>query len=173
MAQTLSAILPQRPFADDPVVLTDVPDDARAAFRVLFEEHLTDELEPALRDLGLTHAELLELPERVGELSAARLGTEVVGFVWIEVRELVLHVHGLVLRPECRGRGLGARLLRALEEEFRGIVDELELGVHDANEGARALYLRCGFRDVERRPEIGFSIMRKRVEPDDMKEKER
>lgn len=55
-------------------------------------------------------------------------------------------------------------MLPALEDEFRAIADEIELGVHDDNRQARALYHRAGFRVVERRPGIGFSIMRKRLD---------
>jgi ribosomal protein S18 acetylase RimI-like enzyme len=111
--------------------------------------------------VGLTRTELLELAETVGERRAVEIDGDVAGYVWLEVRERILHIHALLLRREFRGHGIGGRTLQALEDEFGGAVDEVELGVHEANRRARALYERSGFREVERRHEIGCSIMRK------------
>ena len=53
------------------------------------------------------------------------------------------------VRPEARGRGLGADLLRAAAEQV-GEGTTLELEVLESNEGARRLYERLGFSTVER-----------------------
>ena len=53
------------------------------------------------------------------------------------------------VRPEARGRGLGADLLRAAAEQV-GEGATLELEVLESNEGARRLYERLGFSTVER-----------------------
>jgi RimJ/RimL family protein N-acetyltransferase len=66
------------------------------------------------------------------------------GFVAADVPEL-----GLAVRADCRRRGLGERLLRALlEQAGRAGVARISLSVERENP-ARRLYQRVGFRDVE------------------------
>ena len=65
------------------------------------------------------------------------------------------YVNVLATYPDYRGRGLGAKLLAiadetARQERKRG----LSVIVSDANNGARRLYLRCGYRDSAARPMI-------------------
>ena len=61
----------------------------------------------------------------------------------------VLLMDGLVVAPELRGQGLGSRLLEAVcaEARDRGC-RTVALDVVDSNSGARALYLREGFKTV-------------------------
>jgi ribosomal protein S18 acetylase RimI-like enzyme len=42
-------------------------------------------------------------------------------------------------------------------------VEAIELGVHQSNERAKALYERLGFQVLRYRPEVGFFIMQKIV----------
>lgn len=53
------------------------------------------------------------------------------------------------VRPEARGRGVGAELIRAAAEHV-GPEAVLELEVLESNAGARRLYERLGFHTVER-----------------------
>lgn len=82
----------------------------------------------------------------------ARIGTAVVGyiFVWLVAGEL--KINNVAVRRDCRGRGVGARLLEAVIESARsrGFV-EATLEVRPSNLEARALYERFGFREVGRR----------------------
>lgn len=61
------------------------------------------------------------------------------------------HLHGLGVRPEARGQGLGGALTagaaRALLAEG---ADWVSLGMWDDNAGARRIYHRLGFRTVHR-----------------------
>lgn len=61
------------------------------------------------------------------------------------------HLHGLGVRPEARGQGLGGALTagaaRALLAEG---ADWVSLGMWDDNHGARRIYHRLGFRTVQR-----------------------
>ena len=58
----------------------------------------------------------------------------------------------IAIRPELRGRGLGARLLAEVVEICRRKgVKSLYLEVRDSNRAAVSLYERFGFRDVGRR----------------------
>lgn len=111
--------------------------------------------------LGVTPEEAERLPQEVGELRQIEEGDAVAGFAWVELRERTLHIHALLLEPEYRGRGLGGRVLAALEDELAGRIDDVELGVLPGNEAARGLYERTGFVEVGER--LGFVIMRKRI----------
>ena len=67
------------------------------------------------------------------------------GFVAPEIPEL-----GIAVRPALRGRGLGARLLRALLDQAAGAgIGQLSLSVEIDNPALR-LYERGGFRRVGR-----------------------
>ncbi|MEX2467626.1 MAG: ribosomal protein S18-alanine N-acetyltransferase [Gemmatimonadota bacterium] len=58
----------------------------------------------------------------------------------------------IAVRPDLRGRGLGARLLQAVLDTCRRRgVESLYLEVRESNLAAAALYERFGFRDVGRR----------------------
>jgi GNAT superfamily N-acetyltransferase len=61
----------------------------------------------------------------------------------------VWFVDVVYVRPEARGRGVGADLIRAAAEQL-GSDAVLELDVLESNAGARRLYERLGFRTVER-----------------------
>jgi ribosomal protein S18 acetylase RimI-like enzyme len=65
------------------------------------------------------------------------------------------HVHALAVIPECRGKGLGTRLLRIVDalaaEEG---VTETSLTVAEENTTACRLYDREGYREVAREPVV-------------------
>ena len=130
-------------------------------FAELWAETMPADAERIYAELGLTAEEVARLPYEVGELREVEDGGEVGGYVWIELRDRTLHVHALLLEPQFRGRGIGGRVLAGLEEEFRGRIDEMELGVEPGNAPALNLYERDGFERVGER--LGFLIMRKRV----------
>ncbi|MBN1857684.1 GNAT family N-acetyltransferase [Candidatus Bipolaricaulota bacterium] len=118
-------------------------------------------LEPTLIAMGLDWSCLRDMVCAVGEVRAIDREGIPVGFVWIEKRGSRLHVHGLVIDPVYRGRGIGSSVLRDLEHEFAAQVDSIELGVHDSNQRARSLYERLGFELQETRPDAGFLVFRK------------
>lgn len=71
------------------------------------------------------------------------------------------YVCGMALFPEHRGRGLGAAMLGLAREEARrrGLA-ELSLIVFEQNAGAKRLYERHGFREVDRRPVVPHELIR-------------
>jgi len=130
-------------------------------FAELFAETMPPDAERLYAELGLTAEEVARLPHEVGELRTVEDEGATAGYVWIELRERTLHVHALLLEPQFRGRGIGSRVLAGLEDEFRGRIDEIELGVEPGNVPAVRLYERAGFEAVGAR--LGFRIMRKRL----------
>ncbi|MGZ4339130.1 MAG: GNAT family N-acetyltransferase [Gaiellaceae bacterium] len=130
-------------------------------FAELWAETMPADAERIYAELGLTADEVARLPHEVGELREVEEDGATAGYVWLELRERTLHVHALLLEPQFRGRGIGGHILAGLEDEFRGRVDEIELGVEPGNAPALRLYERAGFERVGER--LGFLIMRKRL----------
>lgn len=83
----------------------------------------------------------------------AVLDGQPVGFIssWIDHETGFGHVPNLSLAPECRGRGIGRRLVELALQRFRdaGITHaRIETLVH--NDIGNALYRSLGFREVAR-----------------------
>lgn len=65
----------------------------------------------------------------------------------------VLNVHDLAVRPDVRGRGVGGRLLEAVETHARRLgCCKLTLEVHGDNHHAQSLYARFGFSGLPSSP---------------------
>jgi GNAT superfamily N-acetyltransferase len=60
-----------------------------------------------------------------------------------------IHVVDLALIPEVRGRGIGTRLLKALQRTADKLDVPLSLSVAMDNHGARCFYLRLGFQEEQ------------------------
>jgi ribosomal protein S18 acetylase RimI-like enzyme len=59
---------------------------------------------------------------------------------------------GMYVRPEARGTGLAAALVRQVIEEAHGLVEELRLTVGAGNDAAIRLYEQAGFEAYGREP---------------------
>ncbi len=97
---------------------------------------------------GLTGYQIGPGPEPVDELPAL--------FVPLQELENLApdswYVNVLAALPEARGRGLGTRLLGLADEIARAQgLARLSIIVADNNAGARRLYERQGYREVDRR----------------------
>jgi ribosomal protein S18 acetylase RimI-like enzyme len=70
------------------------------------------------------------------------------------------YICGMALLPEYRGQGLGTRMLELARQQAcqRGL-DELSLIVFEQNAGAKRLYERYGFREVDRRPVVPHELI--------------
>jgi ribosomal protein S18 acetylase RimI-like enzyme len=65
------------------------------------------------------------------------------------------YVNVLAVYPDCRGQGLGTRLLDVAEQKAAEAgLSGLSIIVSDGNEGARRLYERCGYRERGTRPMV-------------------
>ena len=63
------------------------------------------------------------------------------------------HIEAMAVLPEYQGQGLGRRFIEIAKGQCRhNGFDVLSLYVFEANEGARRLYQRCGFKSVDRVP---------------------
>lgn len=70
------------------------------------------------------------------------------GVMVVEHRPAELYLGRIELHPDYQGRGVGARLIRALIDSAARHGHELVLDVLTVNTRAHALYLRLGFHDV-------------------------
>jgi ribosomal protein S18 acetylase RimI-like enzyme len=99
-----------------------------------------ERLVPALR----AHPTTVVLLAYEGD-AAVGIATCFVGFSTFAARPL-LNVHDLAVLPAWRGRGVGSRLLDALETKARALgCCKVTLEVQENNARARALYGRKGF----------------------------
>lgn len=103
------------------------------------------------------HPTTVALLAFVGEQPVG-LATCFLGFSTFLARPL-LNVHDLAVLPDCRGKGVGAALLRAVERTAaeRGCA-KVTLEVGDRNDRARALYEREGFRHASAGSTAGAAL---------------
>ena len=89
----------------------------------------------------------LALRERASPGHAVGIAVCFVGFSTFRARRL-LNLHDLAVVPEARGRGVGRRLLAAVEARARELsCCKLTLEVKEGNARARSLYASAGFGD--------------------------
>jgi ribosomal protein S18 acetylase RimI-like enzyme len=74
----------------------------------------------------------------------ATLGGRIVGSVRGHEREGTCHIGRLIVDPACQNRGIGRRLMAAIEERFRG-VRRYELFTGHRSERNLALYRKLGY----------------------------
>jgi GNAT superfamily N-acetyltransferase len=105
------------------------------------EAEIYDDFEiPPLRQ---TLPEMLEDLERQVVL-AARLDGRIVGSVRGYEREGTCHIGRVIVDPGCQNRGIGARLMAAIEERFHG-VRRYELFTGQRSERNLYFYRKLGY----------------------------
>lgn len=132
-------------------------------FLALMRSETEDYLQATMQIMGMTWERFAELFRTVGTVYGIYSDGILAGFYWIELRGSVLHLHGLVFRPEFQGQGLGKQVLLHLEENCPPATRLIELGVHRSNPRAIALYEKMGFEKVRSLEEVGFYVMQKQL----------
>jgi ribosomal protein S18 acetylase RimI-like enzyme len=131
---------------------------------------MCDETSEYLKDslwlIGLTTSAFRAKFKSVGEVVEIFADGEPAGFYWIEKRGDILHLHGIILRREFQGRGLGHEAMQRIEDEHGLRIAAIELGVYRDNTAARRLYERLGYVVFKRRDDVHFDIMRKTLAHD-------
>jgi len=121
----------------------------------------SDYLDRTMQLMGMTWAQFSQLVRTVGQVLGVYRNNELVGFCWIEERERIVHLHGLVVRSAYQNQGIGTEILTTLAHKYTGVMDAIELGVHETNTRARALYERMGYRTVKYLPDLGFYVLQR------------
>lgn len=126
----------------------------------LILDQVGNQSEEAMAFLGLTPDKFAQVYHSTGEVRVIIADGAKAGYVWIETRGRILHLHAIILHPTVRGKGIGTRVVHELAREFASRVDEIELGVQDSNAAALRFYERLGFRRLTVPTAPGFSILR-------------
>lgn len=83
----------------------------------------------------------------------AAIGDEPVGFIstWIDRQGGIGHIPNLSLTPECRGKGVGRRLVELALQRFRDAdISHAKIETLVQNDVGNSLYTSLGFREVAR-----------------------
>ncbi|OGN99111.1 MAG: hypothetical protein A2Z71_11010 [Chloroflexi bacterium RBG_13_50_21] len=118
-----------------------------------------------MRIMQLTWEEYAQIFRTRGEVSAIYQDENLAGFYWIEERVDTLHLHGLILKNEFQGRGIGTAILSILAERYTNKMDKIELGVYQSNTGAIRFYEKMGFQITRSLSDLPFYIMQKPLIP--------
>ncbi len=122
-----------------------------------------DYLDTTLQLMGADWDRFAQLFRTVGQVCSIYSEDGCAGFYWVEVRDAVLHLHGLILRPEFQGKGIGRQVLADLEAQYQCCVEAIELGVHRSNQRALVLYQQAGFQTLKSQEELAFLILQKKL----------
>ncbi|GGV25383.1 GCN5 family acetyltransferase [Actinomadura cremea] len=85
-----------------------------------------------------------------GVVLKAMLDGRVAGAVRARFNDRTCLVGRLVVAPDLQGRGIGGRLLRAVEDAVAGRADACALFTGHLSEGNLRLYRRAGYRETNR-----------------------
>jgi ribosomal protein S18 acetylase RimI-like enzyme len=101
---------------------------------------------------------LLETVEEIRSVCAdgcvlkALLGTRIVGAVRGRVADGTCHIGRLAVVPDLQGRGIGSRLISAVEDRYANEVNRFELFTGSRSEPNLRLYRRLGYLDIPAPP---------------------
>lgn len=137
-----------------------------AEFLALMRREAADYLDQTLELMQMTPEQFQQLFATIGQVYGIYQDSSLAGFYWIEQRERVLYLHGLVLVREFQGKGIGRKIMTMLAVEYKDKVDTIELGVHESNTIARSLYQKLGYQTVNYFEELGFYVMQHQLAPE-------
>jgi ribosomal protein S18 acetylase RimI-like enzyme len=136
-------------------------------FLNLMLEHMADYIEILMERMGMSIEEFRHLLKTVGQVYSISVDQDVAGFYWVEERGDEIHLHGIVLKENHQGKGIGTRTLNKIAEKYQGEKAFIELGVHQDNKGAMKLYEKLGYQIADLKGDLGFYILRKNLHSDD------
>ncbi len=128
-------------------------------FLFLMKKEAAEYLEKTLEIMGVSWDQFAGLVRKTGVVQRITVQGRKAGYFWTEERDQILHLHGLVLHSEFQGQGIGSFVFRHICNQYRGRMDAIELGVHQSNEKAIAIYKRWGFHLTSSMEEYGFLIL--------------
>ena len=143
-------------------------------YRDVFLPPLTESLEAAesADTLIVPNRPDVEVPRRAAVLDAIRRahvrGARLVGSVRARVDGDTAHVGRLSVAPDQQGRGVGGRLLDAVERACAGRVARFALFTGADSAANLALYARRGYQVVAHRPDENgnrLAVLEKTVSP--------
>lgn len=110
---------------------------------------------------GWADAEQLDYHERVfapGRWQIITVGGADAGSLVVELRPHEVYLARVELHPDHQGRGVGAQIVRTVQDTAAARRQPLVLDVFAVNTRARAFYQRQGFHEVARHGLGGFKV---------------
>lgn len=105
--------------------------------------------------------ELAQAFRTIGQVYGIYQEEAFAGFYWIEEREKILYLNGLVLKSAFQGKGIGTQVLIMLADQYASKADVIELRVHKSNAKARHLYEKMGYRTVRYLDNLELYVMQR------------
>jgi ribosomal protein S18 acetylase RimI-like enzyme len=98
---------------------------------------------------------------RVSQVLVARREAGIIGTVRLAtMAQSAFYVLGLAVAPDCRGMGVGRRLMKAAKDAARSRPEmALWLDAYDHAAGAGPFYIKCGFRERGRTTHDGMALI--------------
>jgi GNAT superfamily N-acetyltransferase len=141
------------PRSQDLVIEPVAPEDAGELLTLQPAAYATEARLYGDSELPALTQTLFELQDELASVTALKAvaGHRIVGPARAHVDAAVLHVGRLTVAPDWQGRGIGSRLLAAVEAHHEGEVDAAALFTGHLSTANLAMYRRRGY--LERRRE--------------------
>jgi ribosomal protein S18 acetylase RimI-like enzyme len=162
---------PGREDASTATVEPAVPADAGELLTLQRAAYVTEAQlygDPFIPPLVESLEQLRKMLEGDAVVLKAVLGGRMAGAVRAQFSDHTCLVGRLVVAPDLQGRGIGERLMRALEERVAGRADACVLFTGHLSEGNLRLYRRLGYAETHRErvaAHLTFVHMRKALVP--------
>jgi ribosomal protein S18 acetylase RimI-like enzyme len=127
----------------------------------LMRQDAADYLDRTMELMQMTWPQFDQLVKTVGQVFGIYHDDLLVGFYWVEERDRIVHLHGLVIRSAYQGQGMGTEVLNMLANKYADTMDAIELGVHESNTRAQALYARLGYQTTKHLTDLAFLILQR------------
>jgi L-amino acid N-acyltransferase YncA len=138
---------------DLPAIVTIYNDVLETTFSIWSEKRAS----VSERRAWLIQAAALDYPVLVAEDHSGVLGFVAAGPFRPWPGYATTCEHSIHIRGDARDRGLGRRLLAALEDALRHRgIHVMVAGIDAGNRGSLRFHARAGFTEVARMPEVGF-----------------
>lgn len=143
---------PDRPLAV--AIVEALPDDVGELLTLQRAAYATEALIYGDPGLPALTQSLLELQTELAAVTALKavVGHRIVGAVRAHIDGRVLHVGRLTVAPDWQGRGVGSRLLAAVETYHGDAVDTAALFTGHLSSANLAMYGRRGYLEQRREP---------------------
>jgi ribosomal protein S18 acetylase RimI-like enzyme len=121
-------------------------------------------VETAIRVLDSDQDRFYNMFTNNGKVMAIEYQRKLAGYYWIDEADDIFHLHALVLKPEFQNKGIGAHVLRVVEDGIGRHIKRIDVGFNASNNRARAFLERHGYETMQEIPETNYIFMQKSLD---------